>query len=118
MTIIDTSVWVDHFRRAIPEVTELLATDRALMHPMVLGELCLGQMRDRDEKLGDLANLERAPVAEHDEVHALVERFKLWGRGVGWVDCHLMAAAREMDAHLLTRDMALKAAWLQVRPKF
>jgi predicted nucleic acid-binding protein len=117
MTLIDTSVWIDHSRRAIPEVTDLLSSDRALLHPMVLGELCLGQLRDRDHVLGKLSVLDKAPVADHDEVAALVQRFKLWGRGLGWVDCHLLASARDAHCHLLTQDMALKAAWLQVRPK-
>jgi predicted nucleic acid-binding protein len=117
MTIIDTSVWIDHALKPIAEVNELLATDRALLHPMVLGELSLGQLRSRHEVLGKLALLERPSVADHDEVLALIERFKLWGRGIGWVDCHLLASARDGHCHLLTKDQALRAAWMKVRPQ-
>jgi predicted nucleic acid-binding protein len=117
MTLIDTSVWIEHVRHPIPEVRALLDTERALAHPMVLAELCLGKFKLRNELLTNVSLLDSLPMCGHEEVLALVERFALAGRGIGWVDCHLLASAREAHCHLLTKDIALKAAWLQVRPK-
>lgn len=119
MTLVDSSVWIEHLRKPVPELEELLATDRALIHPMVLGELSLSPSRDAkyEQALLQWSLIEQVPVVAGDEVMSLVTRFKLWGRGIGWVDCNLLASAREAHCHLLTRDKALKAAWLQVRPK-
>lgn len=119
MTLIDSSVWIEHFNKPNAEVLELLSTDRALVHPMVLGELSLSPFRGENfqKAMIRLSLAERVEDVEADEVLALVERFKLWGRGIGWVDCNLLASARAAHCHLLTRDKALKAAWLQVRPQ-
>jgi predicted nucleic acid-binding protein len=119
MTLVDSSVWIDHLKQPIAEVSELLATDRVLVHPMILGELSLSPTRDAEFGifLLQLSLMDQVPVAESSEVMAMITRFKLWGRGVGWVDCHLLAAVREAHCHLLTKDKALKAAWLQVRTK-
>jgi predicted nucleic acid-binding protein len=117
MTVVDTSVWIDHFVNPVPEVVDLLSTDRVLLHPMVLAELNLGHFADRQKSLSKMTILQKAIVVEHDEVLAMVERFRLWGLGIGWVDCHLLASARAGYCHLLTKDKALKKAWLGVRPQ-
>lgn len=115
MTLVDTSVWIEHLRRSDPEMELLLGSDRVLTHPFVLGELSLGQWKDRTGLFHKLGALARAPVAADAEVLALIERHRLWGRGLSWVDCHLLASARESHCHLLTRDKSLKSAWLMVR---
>ena len=117
MTVVDTSVWIEHLKHPDPDLALLLETDQALIHPFVQGELSVGQLRERAKVLAGLSLLPRAPVADDGDVAAMVERFRLWSRGLGWVDCHLLASAREAHAHLLTKDLALKAAWLQVRQK-
>jgi predicted nucleic acid-binding protein len=115
VTLVDSSVWIEHFRRPDTELAELVEADRVLMHPFVLGELSLGQFRERDLVLVKLRMLESLPLLPEAEVDALVRRFRLWGHGVGWVDCHLMASARSAQAQLLTRDKALNACWNLVR---
>jgi predicted nucleic acid-binding protein len=119
VTLVDTSVWIGHFGKPIPELIDLLEAKQVVMHPMVFGELSLSPFKGYDQRLalGRLSLLENLPASEHEDVMALVERCRLGGRGIGWVDCHLLAAAREAHCHLLTRDKALKAAWLSVRPR-
>lgn len=115
MTLVDTSVWIEHFRKGDAELELLLEAEQVLLHPFVLGELGLGSWKDREGLMGRLAALAPAPMAEEGEVQALVQRHRLWGKGLGWVDCHLLASARQCHAHLLSRDKALKSAWVGVR---
>jgi predicted nucleic acid-binding protein len=105
----DTSVWVDHWRRGNDSFATLLEEDRIVVHPMVIGELALGPLRSRAEVLNDLRELPAASMAEHDEVLALIERRRLWGRGIGWVDTHLLASALLDGAALWTLDRPLGA---------
>ena len=115
MTLVDSSVWIEHFRHADQDLAGLLDAEQVLMHPFVLGELSLGQFRERDSVLQKLRLLEAMPLLPENEVADFVRHFRLWGRGIGWIDCHLMASARDSRSQLLTRDKALKAAWLHVR---
>ena len=107
MVLADTSVWVDHWRHGNQELAALLEEDRVVMHPMILGELALGALRSRDEVLGDLQELRSGTMAEHEEVLELVERRKLWGHGIGWVDAHLLASALLDGTRLWTLDRHL-----------
>ena len=108
MTVLaDTSVWIGHWRRGNPQLAELLEGGAVLIHPFVLGEIALGQVTARAEVLADLATLESPRVAEHDEVLALIERSRLWGRGIGWVDAHLLASALLDRTRLWTLDAPL-----------
>lgn len=100
MILVDTSVWVDHFRNGNAELQNFLLNNEVLMHPFIVGELSCGSMRNRREILRLLQDLPEANVAEHNEVLGLIERRRLWGHdGVGWVDMHLLASA------LLTRSL-------------
>jgi predicted nucleic acid-binding protein len=110
MTLVDTSVWVDHFRGEDKTVKRLLLDSEVLVHPFVFGELSLGKMRNRPEIMSLLANLPQAQVAQHGEVLHLVEARGLAGTGVGWIDAHLAASALLAGARLLTRDKALARA--------
>jgi len=103
----DTSVWIDHWRRGNPQLAQRLENGAVLIHPFVLGEIALGQVTSRAEVLADLATLESPRVAEHDEVLALIERSRLWGRGIGWVDAHLLASALLDRIRLWTLDAPL-----------
>ena len=103
----DTSVWVDHWRRGNPRLARLLEHDRVVAHPFVLGEIALGAIRPRADVLRNLQALDSAPLAEHDEVMALVDRTPLWGRGIGWVDAHLLASALLDRLRLWTLDRPL-----------
>jgi predicted nucleic acid-binding protein len=118
MTLVDSSVWIDHFRVKNPALNELMGAGQLLVHPFVLGELSLGRAYESEAALKRLSQMEIAPIVPESEVAGLVQAFKLWGRGIGWIDCHLLASARELGVNLWTSDKALRAAWRQVRPKY
>lgn len=110
MILVDTSVWVDHLRHSDQRLAALLESDQVLVHPHVLGELALGQLRQR-EALSDLMDLPFANVASDEEVLHLIERETLFGIGIGYVDAHLLASTRlTVDATFWTRDRRLLVA--------
>jgi predicted nucleic acid-binding protein len=109
--LVDTSVWIGHLRSAVPDLVRLLDSALVAQHPMVIGELALGTLRDRRTFLELLGNLPRAPVATHDEVLSFVEHRRLFGRGLGLVDAHLLASATVgHGTRLWTRDESLRVA--------
>lgn len=110
MILVDTSIWVDHFRSGVPKLERLLEEDRVLAHPFVIGELACANLRNRSEIVADLGALPTASLAEHGEVLELLESRALWGKGLGWIDAHLLAAAMLSRAHLWTLDKALSRA--------
>lgn len=107
MILVDTSVWVDHFRTGNRKLVGLLDEEQVLTHPFVIGELACGSLRNRAEVLALLEALPGTGLAEHREVLEFVERQRLYGRGIGWVDAHLLAAARLAGAALWTLDRPL-----------
>lgn len=94
MILVDTSIWVDHLRSGNEALSTLLNAGMVLMHPFVAGELALGAWPERRAVLGALSDLPRSEVATNAEVLDFIERHGLYGRGVGYVDVHLLAAAR------------------------
>jgi hypothetical protein len=110
MILVDTSVWVDHLRHGDVILAGLLRSCRVLMHPFVIGELALGGLRADTPVLALLQALPEASVAADSEVLHLIARHNLRGRGIGYVDAHLLAAARlTAGASLWTRDKRLRA---------
>lgn len=110
MILVDTSVWVDHLQKGVPELAEALEREEVLTHPFVIGELACGTLKNRAEVLHLLAALPSAPVADHAETLVFIEDRKLMGKGLGYVDVHLLAAARlAAAARLWTRDKRLLA---------
>lgn len=109
MIVVDTSVWVEHLKAGDPELARLLNDGQVLGHPFVLGELALGGLRNRKGVLEAMAGLPQAVVATHEEVVALIDGRALWGRGVGFVDAHLLASTTLSGARLWTRDRGLAA---------
>lgn len=108
MILVDTSVWIDFLRHGDDRLAGLLERSSVLVHPCVIGELALGNLRNRHEVLGLLRNLPKAVVAEHDEVFLLIDDRRLHGRVIGYVDAQLLAAARlTPDTALWTRDKRL-----------
>jgi predicted nucleic acid-binding protein len=110
MTLVDTSVWVNHFRRPHSTLIKLLEDSSAGMHPFVLGELACGNLKDRALTLGDLARMPEAPLATQEEVLHLLQSRRLWGEGLGWVDVHILASALLGGWDLLTADRAMERA--------
>lgn len=108
MILVDTAVWIGHFRDDDPLLAGLLDRGEALAHPWVTGELALGHLRGRTEILGLLGQLPQATVATADEVLGFIGRHQLFGLGIGYVDAQLLAATMLTDdAQLWTSDRRL-----------
>lgn len=111
MILVDTSVWIDHLRSGEQRLYDALEGERVLMHPFVLGELACGNLKDRSRVLRLFAELPTAPAATDPEALEFIERRALMGRGIGYLDVHLLAStALYGDARLWTRDRRLAAA--------
>jgi predicted nucleic acid-binding protein len=114
--LVDTSVWSQHFNREIAELSSLLETKQALIHPFVIGELAMANLSRRGTVMLGLRDLPHATVAQDHEVLRLVEQHRLFGRGIGYIDAHLLAATRlSSDAFLWSFDQRLIAAALQLK---
>lgn len=111
MILVDSSVWVDHLRRGDGGLAALLTATDVLMHPFVIGELACGNLLQREQILRLLKRLPGVAVATEDEVLYFIEQNTLMGRGLGYVDVHLLASvALHGTARLWTRDKRLQAA--------
>ncbi len=109
MILVDTSVWIDHLRAGDVSLAELLDSSQVLVHPFVIGELACGNLRKRDDLLWLLNALPQAPLASHEEVLHFIECHKLMGKGIGYIDVHLLASTALADTALIwTRDMRLQ----------
>jgi predicted nucleic acid-binding protein len=115
--LVDTSVWIDHLRSANASLAELLGEQQVLTHPFVMGEVACGSISNRSRILLAMQALPRAVVAEHDEVMRLIDDRKLWGKGIGWLDAHLLTSVLLSGSFLWTHDKPLQqaAAALRVR---
>lgn len=109
MILVDTSIWVHHLRRGEARLKSLLLGGQVSCHPFIVGELACGTLRNRREILSLLAALSLAPTAEHEEVLSLIESRSLHGRGIGWIDAHLIASALLSRSPLWTLDGRLRA---------
>lgn len=120
MTLVDTSVWVDHFCRGQPALVRLLEGDSVECHPFVIGELACGNLKNRAEILELLRHLPQTAIAEHEDVLAMVERCGLMGAGIGWIDAHLLASAMISRTDMWTLDRRLSQVaedWGLVKPR-
>lgn len=118
--LVDTSVWIDHLRRGNAGLVSRLRSGEVLSHPFVVGELACGNLTRRDEVLALLTALPQVPVALHDEVVEFIDAHRLMGRGLGWIDVHLLVSARLASTSLWTVDKRLAAAAraLHIGPDF
>ncbi|MEM9605519.1 MAG: type II toxin-antitoxin system VapC family toxin [Pseudomonadota bacterium] len=108
MLLVDTSVWVDHLRRNDPALVTALLDGRVVCHPHIIGELALGSLAHRVAILTLLRALPGVTVAQDDEVLTVIEQRQLFGRGIGFVDCHLLASLLLTPGTALwTRDKRL-----------
>ena len=109
MILVDTSVWVDHLRRGDPGLVALLERAAVVMHPFVMGEIACGSLKDRQSLLELLHDLPGAVIATDDEAMQFIERHRLYGKGIGYIDVHLLASvALTEGAQLWTRDQRLR----------
>ncbi len=110
MILADTSVWVQHFRRGLPDLVAALSQHQISIHPVVLGELATGNLEKRAQTLASLGKLPRAKVGSTEECLHFIEAHTLFGRGIGWNDVQLLVAARLSDHALWSLDSRLAAA--------
>lgn len=111
MVLVDTSVWIDHLHTTDPQLVALLGDDEVGCHAYVIEELALGSIRQRTEILELLDSLHRFPVLSHAEVMELVDRRRLFGRGLSAIDAHLLGSVSLTGgARLWTRDKRLISA--------
>lgn len=110
MILVDTSVWIDHLRRPQEKLQELLQNDEVATHPLVRLELALGSIAEREKILNDLSLLHQAPLVQTDELFALIELRRLYRKGIGITDLHLIASSLlDRSLSIWTRDRRLGA---------
>ena len=108
--LVDTSVWIRFLSNRLPyaaELDDLLSRDEVSGHDFVYGELLIGDKGGRKKLLADYERMDQAPVVRHDEVVAFIRDRKLHGRGIGWIDAHLLASALVGGLRLWTVDPRL-----------
>lgn len=109
MVLVDTSVWVDHLRSSDVSLVNLLNQDLVLVHPMVIGELACGNLQNRQQLLKLFGYLPYCTEASNEEAMYCLEQNQLMGKGIGFVDLHLLASALlTPNAKFWTRDKRLK----------
>ena len=110
MVLADTSVWIEHFRHGHAGLSARLTEGSVLMHPFVSGELACGNLKDRSMVLTQLSSLPAAKLATHVEALQCIDIHRLWGRGLGWIDMHLLASALLSECRFWTLDKKLAQA--------
>lgn len=110
MVITDTSIWVTHLRQGSRQLEKLLIDAEVMCHPFIIGELACGNLNNRNEIISLLQSLPMAPTIEFDEFIFFIERNRLMGIGIGFVDVHLLASAQLIGIPLWTADKRLKSA--------
>lgn len=109
MILVDTSIWIDHLRRNDEELVALLNAATVLIHPFIIGEIALGNLKQRQLVLESLSDLPQAQSVTDAEALAFIELSRLAGTGIGYLDTHLLASAKLSHAKLWTRDKKLAA---------
>ena len=117
-TLVDTSVWIDHFRVDSPALRRLLEEELVLCHPLVIGELACGNLKHRSKVLESLTVLPATPTIEYDELLTFIETHKLFGQGLGWIDVHLLASTLLQQVTLWTFDQSLRHTAKKLRCSF
>ena len=107
MVLVDTSIWVTHLRQGAIGLEALLHDGRVVCHPFIVGELACGNLQNRSEIISLLQRLPEAIRAEHEEVMQFIENYGLMGKGLGYIDIHLLASARLTGVPLWTLDKRL-----------
>jgi predicted nucleic acid-binding protein len=108
--IADTGIWIDHINKGDAALATLLRRRRIALHPMIIGEVALGSIPNRKLLLEELRALPQAKPASHPEVMAMIEWSELFNCGIGYVDAHLLASAKQLpDGQVWTRDKRLHA---------
>jgi len=115
MVLVDTSIWVIHFRDGNRRLEKLLLDAEVACHPFIIGELACGNIKNRDEIISLLQSLPTTSTIELNDFLYFIERNKLIGMGLGFVDVHLLASAQLSGIPLWTSDKRLKSAAIDLK---
>jgi len=118
MVLVDTPIWVTHLRQGSRQLEKLLMGAEVMCHPFIIGELACGNLKNRNEIISLLQSLPMAPTIEFDEFLFFIDRNHLMGKGIGFVDVHLLASAQLTGVPLWTADKRLKSAADQLELTF
>jgi predicted nucleic acid-binding protein len=118
MVLVDTSIWVTHLRQGTRRLEKLLMDAEVMCHSFIIGELACGNLKNRNEILSLLQSLPMTPTIEFDEFLFFIDRNHLMGKGVGFVDVHLLASAQLAGVPLWTADKRLKSVADQLKLTF
>lgn len=108
-TLVDTSVWIDFFRSGNSKLDHLLEEGNIILHPFIFGELVCGNFKNRETVLSLLENLPCCKPAQHNEVVHFIESNQFFGRGAGWIDFHLLVAAKLNNLEIFSLDKKLQS---------
>jgi predicted nucleic acid-binding protein len=121
--LVDTSVWVQHFRRGVPDLPRLIAVQDVVSHPVAVGELAVGGLPNRVRTLAELRAFPQMAECPAADVLDLIEQHRLYNIGLSWGDAQLLAAAVAtgvplwtLDAALNTQAQAFGVAWAPPTP--
>ncbi len=114
MILVDTSIWIDHFRNGNNELKNLLYENKVLTHPFVIGELACGSIKNRSEIFSLLNELPSCTIANSIEVLSLIKTKKLYGKGIGFIDAHLLASALISKVDFLTKEKNLHGVYVSL----
>jgi len=118
MILVDASIWVTHLRQGSRQLEKLLMDAEVMCHPFIIGELACGNLQNRNEIISLLQSLPMAPTIEFEEFLFFIDRNQLMGKGVGFVDVHLLASAQLTKVPMWTADKRLKSAADQLELTF
>lgn len=119
MILVDSSIWIDHFRHGDSQLAKIIGDDQLLCHPFIVGELALGSLRDQDAVLAFLAAQREAVVATHAEVMTVIDRYSVFSMGIGYTDAHLLTSILlDQRSRLWTREKRLAAAARKLARRF
>jgi predicted nucleic acid-binding protein len=107
MVLVDTSIWIDHFRNSNDQLVELLNDGEVICHPLIIGELACGHIKNRKEILSDLQALPQSSVIEHDEIMLFIDKNQIMGKGLGYIDMAILASSLVTGIPLWTFDQKL-----------
>ena len=107
MFLVDTSVWIDFLRKGNALLNDLLMDGEVATHPLIYGELSVGNLNKRKHFLSMFSDLPNVPECSHEEVLFMIEKHKLYGKGIGYTDAHLLCSAIIHDVQLWTLDKRL-----------
>ena len=114
MILVDTSVWIDHLRKTDPKLYELLHRGEVCIHPVIIGELAIGNLKNRVEIVQLLKALHEVLVATDEEVLQFIEKRHLYGKGLSYIDIHLLASSLINKVSLWTKDKKLSNIYSEI----